>query len=323
MENTPTKALAGGTQIIIQAWNRSKVVFHWQIRNSGHRNHLSKCLKFDYWLVAHINIQYFILMTLIAITFVLYYTNSQKNPLNKYAFSLTLILLTCLNTSYLNMSIISLIHCSRIFYHLNNFAYQNVYQSSLASSEFFEKFGEENFIFEFNRRDWDNILVLNKENVSKTIVNYLQNLNNLLEKYAALKNLNKQERKFQQNLWITKRLQVSIKIKKTQYLQKISDAKMEYQKRIFICNIKTIVACCQLFLRTPNKRTSTFISKNTRITRKGIKPFISIKNKITDILSSSINKGKCIKESTTITNILNYFFDSVKPAIQSRIKFSY
>ena len=83
-----------------------------------------------------------------------------------------------------------------------------------------KKFDEEKFIFAFNSQNWDNILVFDKENVDETIDIYLQNLNNLLEKYAPLKRLNKQERKFQQKPWITKGLQFSIK-KKTQYLENI------------------------------------------------------------------------------------------------------
>ena len=99
---------------------------------------------------------------------------------------------------------------------------------------------------------------MDKENVNETIDNYLQNLNNLLEKHAPLKKLNKQERKFQQKPWITKGLQVSIK-KKTQYLENISDAKIKYWKRTCICNVKTIGAYCKL-LRTLNKHTSPLIS---------------------------------------------------------------
>ena len=58
-----------------------------------------------------------------------------------------------------------------------------------------KKFDEEKFIFEFNSQDWDNILVLGKENVNETIDNYLQNLNNLLDKHVPSRKLNKQEKK--------------------------------------------------------------------------------------------------------------------------------
>ena len=52
-----------------------------------------------------------------------------------------------------------------------------------------KNFDEEKFILEFNRQDWDNILVFDKKNVNETIDNYLQNLNNLLEKHAPLKKI--------------------------------------------------------------------------------------------------------------------------------------
>ena len=57
-----------------------------------------------------------------------------------------------------------------------------------------KKFEEEKFIFEFDSQDWDNILVLDKENVNETIGNYLQNLNNLLGKHTPLKKLNKRKK---------------------------------------------------------------------------------------------------------------------------------
>ena len=47
-----------------------------------------------------------------------------------------------------------------------------------------------------------------------------------------------------------------------------------------------------------------------------------MKSKKSDITSSILDNGKCITESTTIANIFNDFFDSVPPAIRSKIKFS-
>ena len=70
------------------------------------------------------------------------------------------------------------------------------HQNTISTHVTGKKFDEEKFILECNSQDWDNILVLDKENVNETIDNYLQNLNNLLGKHAPLKKLNKQERKF-------------------------------------------------------------------------------------------------------------------------------
>ena len=46
-----------------------------------------------------------------------------------------------------------------------------------------------------------------------------------------------------------------------------------------------------------------------------------MKSKNSDISSSILSNGKCITESTTVENIFNYFFLSVAPVIQSKIKF--
>ena len=58
---------------------------------------------------------------------------------------------------------------------------------------------------------------MDKINVNETIDNYLQNLNNLLEKHVPSKELIMQDRKFQEKPWFAKGLQVSIK-KNAQYL---------------------------------------------------------------------------------------------------------
>ena len=58
-----------------------------------------------------------------------------------------------------------------------------------------KKFDEEKFILEFNSQDWDNILVLDKQNINETIDNYLQSFNNLSQT-CTFKKLNKQERQF-------------------------------------------------------------------------------------------------------------------------------
>lgn len=63
-----------------------------------------------------------------------------------------------------------------------------------------ENVDEEKFIFEFDSQDWDNILVSDRENVSETIDNYLQNLNNLLQKHAPLKNWISKRESFNENI---------------------------------------------------------------------------------------------------------------------------
>ena len=75
-------------------------------------------------------------------------------------------------------------------------------------------------MFEFNSQDWDNILVLDKQNVSETIENYLQNPDNLLEKHVPLKHSINKRQSFNQNLGSQKDYKSYLR-KKTQYLENI------------------------------------------------------------------------------------------------------
>ena len=79
---------------------------------------------------------------------------------------------------------------SRVSDHLTQFLILIEFFSNASSSKYNihtfdrKKFDTEKIIFEFNNQDWDNILVLDKENVTETIYNYLHNLKNPLEKHA-------------------------------------------------------------------------------------------------------------------------------------------
>ena len=165
---------------------------------------------------------------------------------------------------------------------------------------------------------------MDKENVNETIDSYLQNLNNLLEKYAPLKKLNKQERKFQQKPWITKGLQVSIK-KKNSIFRKYIRFQNKILKKDLHLQYKNYRNLLSTLLKD-SKQTyfSSYFKdniKDIKKTWKDIKSIIYMKSKNSDIPSSILNNGKCITKSTTIANIFNDFFHSVAPAVQSKIKF--
>ena len=51
------------------------------------------------------------------------------------------------------------------------------------------------FISELNNQDWNKILGLDMKNITETIHNYPQYLNNILEKYAPLKKFRKKNRR--------------------------------------------------------------------------------------------------------------------------------
>ena len=87
------------------------------------------------------------------------------------------------------------------------------------------------FISDFENTNWDEIIDVNKENVNLSLNNYLCNIDLLLEKHAPLiKQLNKQELKFQKKLWITQGLQISIKKKNTLFSRYIRCKESSHKK---------------------------------------------------------------------------------------------
>lgn len=84
------------------------------------------------------------------------------------------------------------------------------------------KFDQDNFILVYFDKDWDNIIC--KEREDNSFDNFLTNINELLDKHATLKKLNKQKQKFYSKPWITSAIQVSIR-KKTSYLNNSSEKK--------------------------------------------------------------------------------------------------
>ena len=143
-----------------------------------------------------------------------------------------------------------------------------------------------------------------------------------MEKYAPLKKLSKQEKKFQQKPWITKGLQVPIK-KKNSIFRKYIRCQNEISKKDLHFQHKNYRNLLPTLIKDSKKTHFSFYFKENikdiKKTWKGIKSIIFMKSKNSDIPSTILNNRECITESTTITNIFNYFFHSVATAIQSKI----
>ena len=62
-------------------------------------------------------------------------------------------------------------------------------------------------------KDWSNILNLKHGNVNVSMENFVNNMNDLLDKHAPFKKISKYKLKFKTKPWITAALQKSISIK--------------------------------------------------------------------------------------------------------------
>ena len=74
-------------------------------------------------------------------------------------------------------------------------------------------FDQENFILEYFEIGWSNLLNLNEKKIDLTIINFLNAMNSLLDKYAPFKKISKCKLKFKTKLRITFGIQKSISIK--------------------------------------------------------------------------------------------------------------
>ena len=108
----------------------------------------------------------------------------------------------------------------------------------------------------------------------------------MLEKHAPLKQLNKQELKFQQKPWITQGLQISIKKKNTLFSRYITCKERIHEKDLHL-KYKSYRNLLSTLLKDSKQKyfTDFFKSNNNDIkkTWNGIKSIISIKNKIITI----------------------------------------
>ena len=62
-----------------------------------------------------------------------------------------------------------------------------------------ENFNNQSFLEDFEKMNWNQAFQLNQANFNITFENYLNTGNTLVNPHTPLKNLNKKQRKFQQN----------------------------------------------------------------------------------------------------------------------------
>ena len=75
------------------------------------------------------------------------------------------------------------------------------------------KFDQENFILDYQSVDWKILSKSNNGNVDQSFVSFLAKFNSILDMYALLKKISKQNLKFRNKPWITLGIQKSITIK--------------------------------------------------------------------------------------------------------------
>ena len=76
-----------------------------------------------------------------------------------------------------------------------------------------ENFKQAEFVMDYFDKDWRNIFNLKHSNVNVSVENFVNNLNDLLDKHTPFKKISKYKLKFKTKPWITAAFQISISIK--------------------------------------------------------------------------------------------------------------
>ena len=113
-------------------------------------------------------------------------------------------------------------------------------------------FNENDFLSDINNIDWDAEIELNKNDANLSINNFYSTISVILDKYAPLKKLSKNDLKQKVKPWITSALQTSIK-KGTNYLKNSYDVKMLRGKLLYMKITNIIESFEYIFLYYRNK----------------------------------------------------------------------
>ena len=66
-----------------------------------------------------------------------------------------------------------------------------------------KNFNQAEFVMDYFDKDWSNILNFKHGNVNVSMVNFVNNMNDLLDKHAPFKKISKYKLKFKTKPWIT------------------------------------------------------------------------------------------------------------------------
>ena len=76
-----------------------------------------------------------------------------------------------------------------------------------------KNFSQAEFVINYFDKDWSNILNLKHSNVNVSMENFVNNMNDLLDKHTPFKKIRKYKLKFKTKPWMAAALQNSISIK--------------------------------------------------------------------------------------------------------------
>ena len=207
---------------------------------------------------------------------------------------------------------------STISDHLSQFLFiPSMFSDNLArKSNIFERswknFNQAEFVMDYFDKDWSNILNLKHGNVNVSMENFVNNMNDLLDKHAPFKKINKYKLKFKTKPWIAAALQRSISIKNALFKRYIK-LKSPVKKNEVHQQYKYYRNLLSTLMKQNYERFFKSNLNNLKNIWKGIRSWISTKHSSAPNIHVLTHKGAAVTDPLRITNIFNdYLVQSQK-----------
>ena len=173
-------------------------------------------------------------------------------------------------------------------------------------------------------KDWRNIFNLKHSNVNVSVENFVNNLNDLLDKHTPFKKISKYKLKFKTKPWITAAFQISISIKNAlfkRYIKLKSPVKKNevHQQYKYYRNLLST-----LMKKSKQNYYERFFKNNLNNLKniwKGIRSLIAIKHSPASNIHMLTHKGATVTDPLNIANIFNDYFSSITEKTKANINF--
>ena len=187
----------------------------------------------------------------------------------------------------------------------------------------FKQFKEENFVNECKQINWTNVLNNDNTNVNNQYNNFLLTINNILDKHAPFKTLNKKELKLKQKPWVSLGIQKSMKIR-DKFHKKYIKEKNKLTKNDYHCTYKKyrnkIVELLRISKTNHYKKYFEENKNNIKNIWIGINSIITSKNSKHLPPTCITSNNMTILEPQKIANEFNDFFTTISSKLKNKIR---
>ena len=173
-------------------------------------------------------------------------------------------------------------------------------------------------------KDWSNILNLKRGNVNVSMENFVDNMNDLLDKHAPFRKISKYKLKFKTKPWITAALQKSISIKNAlfkRYMKLKTPVKKNEVHQQYKYYIKLLSTLMKKSKQNYHEQFFKNNLNNLKNIWKGIRSLIAIKHSSASNIHMLTHKGAIVTDPLHIVDIFNDYFSSITEKIKPILNF--